>query len=631
MTAVVAEPRPDARPDRYKWIALSNTTLGTLIATINSSIILIALPNIFRGISLNPLLPANTSYLLWMLMGFMVCTAVLLVSFGRIGDMLGRVNMYTLGFAVFTSFSILLSITWMRGPAGAIWLILMRVGQGVGGAFLLANSAPILTDAFPTNQRGLALGINSVAAISGAFIGLVLGGVLAPVEWRLVFLVSVPFGIFGTLWARMKLRDKSERHPASIDWWGNGTFAVGLVLVLVGITYGIEPYGGHTMGWTNPKVLAGLLGGVILLGVFVIIERRVERPMFNLSLFRIRAFSFGNIATLLAAIGRGGLMFILIIWLQGIWLPQHGYSFEVTPLWAGIYMLPLTIGFLIAGPLSGVLSDHLGARPFATGGMLLAALAFGLLEVLPVNFNYIWFALLLLLMGTAMGVFSSPNLAGIMNSLPPDQRGAGAGMTSTFQNSSQVLSIGVFFTLIILGLARSLPHSLYTGLVAQGVPADAARHAAALPPVASLFAAFLGYNPIRTLLGSSLTTLPPDRVSYLTGRSFFPHLISAPFESGLSEAFTFAVIACLVAAAASWMRGGKFHHGDAGTVETGGPTTSPVEAEVLAGVTNGAAAAVAGEPTVATAATAAGATGSGGAGPEPQATDPETLDWRLRA
>jgi hypothetical protein len=228
-------------------------------------------------------------------------------------------------------------------------------------------------------------------------------------------------------------------------------------------------------------------------------------------------------------------------------------------------------------------------------------------------------------------VFSSPNLAGIMNSLPPDQRGAGAGMTSTFQNSSQVLSIGVFFTLIILGLARSLPHSLYTGLVAQGVPADVARHAAALPPVASLFAAFLGYNPIRTLLGSSLTTLPPDRVSYLTGRSFFPHLISAPFESGLSEAFTFAVIACLVAAAASWMRGGKFHHGDAGTVETGGPTTSPVEAEVLAGVTNGAAAAVAGEPTVATAATAAGATGSGGAGPEPQATDPETLDWRLRA
>ena len=369
MTGAVAE----TRPDRYKWIALSNTTLGTLIATINSSIILIALPNIFRGISLNPLLPANTGYLLWMLMGFMVCTAVLLVSFGRIGDMLGRVNMYTLGFAVFTTFSILLSATWMTGPAGAIWMILMRVGQGVGGAFLLANSAPILTDAFPQNQRGLALGINSVAAISGAFIGLVLGGVLAPVEWRLVFLVSVPFGIFGTLWARLKLRDRTERHPVSIDWWGNGSFAVGLVLVLVGITYGIEPYGGHTMGWTNPKVMAGLIGGIILLGVFVIIERHVERPMFNMSLFRIRAFSFGNIATLLASIGRGGLMFILIIWLQGIWLPQHGYSFEVTPLWAGIYMLPLTIGFLIAGPLSGILSDHLGARPFATGGMLLAA------------------------------------------------------------------------------------------------------------------------------------------------------------------------------------------------------------------------------------------------------------------
>ncbi len=570
MTAAIAEPRPASRPDRYKWVALSNTTLGTSIATINSSILLIGLPNIFRGIHLNPLLPANTGYLLWMLMGFMVCTAVLLVSFGRIGDMLGRVNMYTLGFAVFTFFSILLSITWMSGPAAALWLILMRVGQGVGGALLLANSAPILTDAFPQNQRGLALGINSVAAISGAFIGLVLGGVLAPVQWRLVFLVSVPVGIFGTVWARLKLRDRSERHRARIDWWGNLTFAVGLVALLVGITYGIEPYGGHTMGWTNPKVLAGLVGGVILLGVFMVIERHVEHPMFNMKLFRIRAFTAGNIATLLASIGRGGLMFILIIWLQGIWLPQHGYSFEVTPLWAGIYMLPLTIGFLIAGPLSGVLSDHLGARPFATGGMLLAALAFGLLEVLPVNFNYIWFALLLLLMGTAMGVFSSPNLAGIMNSLPPDQRGAGAGMLTTFQNSSQVLSIGVFFTLIILGLARSLPHSLYNGLVAQGVPPAAARHAAALPPVASLFAAFLGYNPIRTLLGSSLATLPPDRVDYLTGRSFFPHLISGPFQSGLAEAFTFAVLACLVAAAASWLRGGKYHHSDAGEVVAAG-------------------------------------------------------------
>lgn len=547
-------------PDNYKWIALSNTTLGVLMATINASIILIAMPDIFRGIKLDPLAPGNSSYLLWMLMGFMVCTAVLLVSFGRIGDMYGRVRMFTLGFAIFSLFSVLLSVTWLVGSEGALWLIFMRVGQGVGGAFLFANSAPILTDAFPQNQRGLALGINGVAAIAGSFIGLILGGLLAPVEWHLVFLISVPFGVFGTIWARLKLREQGERHATTIDWWGNCTFAIGLVALLVGITYGIEPYGTHTMGWTNPKVLAGLIGGVVLLGAFVVIEKHVKRPMFNMALFRIRAFSAGNVATLLASIGRGGLMFILIIWLQGIWLPQHGYSFAVTPLWAGIYMVPLTLGFLIAGPISGILSDRFGARPFATGGMVLSALSFGLLEVLPVNFSYVYFALLLLLMGIAMGIFTSPNLAGIMNSLPPEQRGAGAGMLNTFQNSAQVLSIGVFFTLIILGLSRTLPHALYAGLVAQGVPAAVAHKAAALPPVASLFAAFLGYNPIRALLGPSLAHLPAHRVAFLTGRAFFPHLIAAPFESGLSEAFNFALVACLIAAIASWLRGAKYYH-----------------------------------------------------------------------
>ena len=563
MLTVPAAARPESgESGRYKWVALSNTTLGMLMATINSSIILIALPDIFRGIKLTPLTPGNTSYLLWMLMGFMVCTAVLLVSFGRIGDMYGRVKMYTLGFAVFSAFSVLLSVSWLHGSSGALWLIFMRVGQGVGGAMVFANAAPILTDAFPPEQRGLALGINSVAAIAGSFIGLVLGGLLAPVEWHLVFLVSVPVGVLGTIWARLKLREVGTRHAAKIDWWGNLTFAAGLVLVLVGITYGIIPYGHSTMGWANPRVDAALAGGVALLAAFVLIERRVASPMFNLSLFRIRAFAYGNLATLLAAIGRGGLMFILIIWLQGVWLPQHGFSFANTPLWAGIYMLPLTAGFLIAGPAAGFLSDRFGARPFASGGMVVCALSFGLLELLPVDFSYLAFGLLLLLMGLGMGVFSSPNLAGVMNSLPPDRRGVGAGMLTTFQNSSMVLSIGVFFTLIILGLASTLPHSLQSGLAAQGVPRVDAARAAALPPVASLFAAFLGYNPIRTLLGPAIARVPAAKVRYLTGRSFFPKLISGPFHHGLAEAFTFALVACLVAAGASWLRGGKYHHGD---------------------------------------------------------------------
>ena len=563
----------------YKWIALSNTTLGMLIAAINGSILLIAIPDIFRGIHINPLAPGNTSYLLWLILGFLVVIAVLVVSLGRLGDMYGRVKMFNLGFAVFTVFSILLSVTWLHGSAGALWLILMRVGQGVGGALLFANSSAILTDAFPPGQRGLAMGVNSIAAIAGSFFGLVLGGVLAPVSWRLVFLVSVPVGLFATVWAYHSLRELGERRPARIDWWGNATFALGLVGVMVGITYGIQPYGGHTMGWTSPLVLATLLGGVALLAVFCLIETHTEEPMFHLELFRIRAFAAGNLAALLAAIGRGGLQFILIIWLQGIWLPEHGYNFARTPLWAGIYMLPLIAGFLLAGPTSGYLSDRFGARPFSTGGMVLAATSFLLLIVLPVDFSYIWFALILLLNGICMGLFSSPNSAGVMNALPPSQRGAGAGMLATFMNAASVLSIGVFFTLMIVGLSSGLPHALQSGLLVHGVPAADATRVSQLPPVATLFSSFLGYNPMATLLGPHvLAGLPAGQAHTLTGRTFFPHLISGPFHTALVYAFVFAISACVVAALASLLRGGKYHHLDA-TSPAGAPTgLEPVEA-----------------------------------------------------
>ncbi len=562
----------------YKWVALSNTTLGMLMATINASILLIALPDIFRGIHIDPLAPGNTSYLLWLILGFLVVMAVLLVSLGRLGDIYGRVRMFNLGFAVFTAFSILLSITWLDGTAGALWLILMRVGQGIGGAMLFANSSAILTDAFPVDQRGLALGVNSIAAIAGSFLGLVLGGVLAPVSWRLVFLVSVPIGVLATAWAYSTLRDLGTRKPARIDWWGNATFALGLVGVMVGITYGIQPYGGHTMGWTAPLVLSTLLGGVALLVIFCIVELHVDDPMFRLDLFRIRAFGAGNLAALLSAMGRGGLQFILIIWLQGIWLPEHGYDFSRTPLWAGIYMLPLIGGFLVAGPASGWLSDHFGARPFATGGMILAAVSFVLLIVLPVDFAYGWFALILVLNGIGMGLFASPNSAAVMNALPPTQRGAGAGMLATFMNSATVLSIGVFFTLMIVGLASGLPHAMQNGLVAHGVPpADAAR-VSHLPPVSTLFASFLGYNPMATLLGSNvLDGLPAGQAQVLTGRSFFPHLISSPFHTALVYAFVFAAGACLVAAAASLLRGGKYHHVEATSPPAGPTGIEPVE------------------------------------------------------
>jgi len=546
----------------YKWIALSNTTLGILMVTINQSILLISLPDLFRGIKLNPLTPGNTSYFLWVFMGFVLVTAVLVVSLGRVGDMYGRVKMYNLGFAVFTVFSILLSVTWLTGPAGALWIIIMRIFQGVGGAFLFANSSAILTDAFPAEERGKAMGINGIAAVGGSFLGLILGGVLAPVQWRLVFLVSVPFGVFGTVWAYLKLRDNGVRIPAKIDWLGNLLFAIGLISLLTGIVYSLLPYGGSPTGWANPWVLTAIFGGIAVLVLFGWVETRVAQPMFRLDLFRIRAFTLGNIAGLLGALGRGGLQFMLIIWLQGIWLPQHGYSFSRTPLWAGIYMVPLTVGFLLVGPLAGVLSDRSGARVLSTAGLIVSGASFLLLELLPINFSYIWFALLIFLFAVGMGMFFSPNQAAVMNSLPPDQRGAGAGMLNTFQNSATVLSMGLFFTIVTLGLASELPSHLYQGLTAAGVAPGPAHLVANEPPIGSLFSAFLGLNPIQELLGptGALQHMSAHQVAYITGRSFFPQLIEGPFAHGMHLAFTFAAIATGIAIIASALRPKRYLH-----------------------------------------------------------------------
>jgi MFS family permease len=554
--------RPDPSgplPDNYKWVALFISTLGMLMATIDGSIVLISLPDIFRGIGINPLLPGNSFYLLWMILGFLVTTSVLVVTLGRLGDMYGRVRMYNLGFAVFTFFSLALSVCWLTGDSAAMYLIVMRIFQGVGAAMLMANSAAILTDAFPETQRGMAMGVNQAAAFSGSFIGLILGGILAPINWRLIFLVSVPIGLFATIWGYLQLRELGQRHSAHIDWWGNATFAIGLVSIMVGITYGIEPYGNHSMGWTSPRVVTALGLGVALLVAFCLIEVRVREPMFTLGLFKIRAFSAGIIASFLAALSRGGLMFILIIWLQGIWLPLHGYSFSATPLWAGIALIPLTVGMFIAGPISGVLSDRFGARPFATGGMIGCAVCFALLEALPIDFSYPLFAILLFLTGLAMASFGSPNRTGVMNALPPEHRGAGSGMNTTFQNSAQVISIGIFFSLMIVGLADVLPHNVSTGLLTHGVPPDVAAKAAHLPAISTLFAAFLGYDPVAHLIGvSTLAHLSTAQQAALAQRSFFPSLISAPFSKGLDIAFDFAIVMSLAAAAASWTRGKRF-------------------------------------------------------------------------
>jgi MFS family permease len=541
---------------RYKWVALSNTTLGTLLATINASIVLISLPSIFKGIKLNPLEPSNVSYLLWMLMGYMLVTAVLVVTLGRLGDMFGRVKIYNAGFAIFTVTSVILSLDPFMGGRGAVWLIGWRVLQAVGGAMLMANSAAIITDAFPTRQRGMALGVNIVSALAGSFIGLVLGGVLAEWDWRSVFWVNIPIGLLGTVWAYRSLHDTGARRHAKIDWWGNGTFALGLTAVLAAITYGIQPYGGHTMGWTNPYVLVGLIGGGLVLAAFAVIESTVDEPMFPLGLFKNVAFTSGNAANLLASVARGGLQFMLIIWLQGIWLPLHGYNYEQTPLWAGIYLLPMTVGFLVAGPLSGFLSDRFGQRLFAFVGLLVMAASFLGLLLVPGNFNYWVFGALIFVNGLGGGLFAAPNTSLVMSSVPANMRGAASGMRATFQNAGQVLSIGVFFSLMVAGLASSLPATLSSGLTAQGVPAATAAQIAGLPPVGTLFAAFLGYNPIAQLLGPQvLSALPPANAAKLTGLQFFPQLIAGPFHDGLVIVFWLAIAMAVVGAFASLLRG----------------------------------------------------------------------------
>jgi len=546
-----------ATRDNYRWVALTNTTAAVFMSALDGSIVIISLPAIFRGIHLDPLAPANITYLLWMIMGYRLVQSVLVVTLGRIGDMYGRVRVYNFGFTVFTVASILLSFDPFAGAAAAQWLIGWRLLQAVGGSMLTANSAAILTDAFPPDRRGFALGFNQVAALAGQFIGLVAGGLLAAWDWRAVFWVNVPVGVFGTIWAYRRLRDNGERHRGRIDWWGNITFAVGLSSVLIAITSGIQPRGGHPTGWQSPFVLATLVAGIALLIAFVVIESRVAEPMIRLSLFRIRAFSAGNTATLAAALAQGGLQFMLIIWLQGIWLPLHGYDYADTPLWAGVFMLPLTAGFLVAGPAAGALSDRFGARGIASVGMLLFGLSFVGLLLLPINFSYWAFALLIALNGIGSGMFAAPNTSAIMGSVRPGERGVVSGMRATFQNSGTALSIGVFFSLMVVGLAHSLPTALTSGLQDQGVPHAVASQVAVLPPVSTLFAAVLGVNPLEHLLAPSgvLAHLPPENAATITGREFFPDLISGPFHQGLTVVFGVSVILALLAGIASLARG----------------------------------------------------------------------------
>ncbi len=562
---------------QYKWVALSNTTLGVLMASIDINIVLIALPAIFRGINIDPL--TSFQYLIWILFGYSIVTATLLVSFGRISDMYGRVRLYNLGFAIYTVGSILLYLTPSTGDLGAIELIAFRIVQAVGGAFLMSNSAAILTDAFPANERGKALGINQMAGLAGGFLGLVLGGVLAVYDWRYVFLISVPFGVFGTIWSYWKLRElASPAAGQKIDVWGNTTFAVGLTVLVTAITYGLLPYGTDTMGWRNPWVLAGLGVGAALLIAFPFIELHVRDPMFRLSLFRNRMFSAANAAGFLASIARGGVMLMLVILLQGIWLPLHGIAYEDTPLWAGIYMLPLTAGFVLMGPLSGYLSDRYGARGFSTLGMAIVAVSFLALTTVPYNFDYLTFGVIIFIQGVGMGMFASPNTASIMNSVPAEHRGVASGMRSTLQNVGSLLGISLIFTIVLLHLQDTLPAALASAANVAGAPVlDPVLRG--LPPTGALFAAFLGYNPMATILAqmpaSVVAGLSPATIATLTGQEWFPNAVAPAFMLALNDTFYLNAALAAVASVASVLRGRRFVYDHALARVRGAPADPP--------------------------------------------------------
>jgi MFS family permease len=376
-----------------------------------------------------------------------------------------------------------------------------------------------------------------------------------------VFLISVPFGLFGTAWSYWKLRELAViRKGQKLDVWGNAAFALGLTVFLVGMTYSLIPFGSSAMGWGNPLVIGCLAVGLGLLIAFPIIESRAKDPMFSMDLFKNRGFSAGNLAAFVASLSRGGVMLMLVILLQAVWLPLHGFSYQDTPFWAGIYIIPMSLGFVSAGPVSGWLSDKKGARGLATGGMCLLCVVFLILSTLPYNFTYPEFAASIFLMGIGFGMFSSPNVSSIMGTVPPERRSTATGMVLTLQNTGTTVGLTILFTEVIGALTGSLPNALASAMTNAGAP-HVASSLSQIPPTLALFAAFLGYNPMATMISELPQAvsgqISPQAFSTITSTTWFPRTIAPPFMTAVHLAFYFNAGLAVVAALASLMRGKK--------------------------------------------------------------------------
>ena len=432
---------------QYKWTVLSNTTLGVLMSSLDTNIVLIALPTIARQ------LPGTTLLdLIWILIGYQLITAAILVSFGRLADMFGRVKLYNLGFIIFTVGSALCSVSFTP-----VELISFRMIQGIGAAFLFSNSAAIITDAFPVNERGKALGTNQVAIVFGAAMGLVFGGFLVSLlGWRSIFWVNIPIGIFASLWSHFKLRELATIEKGQrIDLTGNFTFAGGLALILVAITV-------YSLGsLSGLYALLMILVGVTLIVFFVIVEIRSRYPMFNMSLFKVKAFSYGSFALLLNALANGAVTIVLVFYLQGP-------TMRLTPLVAGIFLVPMSASLAIIGPISGFLSDRYGQRFFAVLGLVTSIIGFALLSLIGYTISFTQLLVPLVFVGVGMGFFASPNRSGIMSGSPPRYRGVASGMSATMNNVGRTFSTGIAFLVIAIGTPLTQLKSIFVGSAVQG-------------------------------------------------------------------------------------------------------------------------------------------------------------------
>jgi MFS family permease len=535
---------------------LVNSFLGSLMASMTMSAIIIALPDILRGIGVNPMSPLGFASMMWLMFSYPLMVAVAVPIVGRLSDMYGRGKMFTIGDAIFTVMSTLLGIVPGYGSVAVAQMIAYRFVQGLGGSMMFTNSAAIITDVYPPHRRGVAMGIVSIAFSAGSIIGLVVGGVLAVVNWRLVFLVNTPIGIASTAWAYVTVyRLPLGLRRVRVDYLGASMLAASLVLLLLGITFGMLPSGNSMMSWGSPMVLGLIGGGLLLMALLIPVEMRTGEPILKINLFRIRPFTFGVLSALFLFLAQGANIFVLSLLLQAIYLPMHGVPYSETPLLAGIYLIPSSIANAVFAPVGGRLINRFGARVVSTIGAVLLGVSFELLTLLSLNFNYTLFAADLFLMGTGSGLFQSPNLVSIMSSVPQEDRSAASGLRASMQNIGLLMSFAVFLTLILVGSATALSTSISSALIKVGVPSDVVSELTRIPPAYALFAAFMGYDPMKFLMSQAGVDLPGSVYAAVTKPTFFPSAIAPAMATGFIYAYHIAAIMAFTAAVFSYLRG----------------------------------------------------------------------------